>query len=275
MDDPKTSTNLASNAEDLTPDAGRFAGKVAVVTGAAGGFGRAIARRLAAEGAAVALADIDSAKGKRTTAQLAKRGAAVLFKTVDVSRDDDLRRLMEHTCGAFGGIDILVNNAGYCHRAKPLWELPEADYDRIFEVNVKSVYLGAVHGVPRLLERGGGVIVNTASIGALRPRPRLTAYNASKGAVVTLTRGLATELAPHNIRVNAVNPVAADTDFMKGPSGGRRLGEKGREILEATIPLGRLAEPKDVAAAVAYLASDDAAFLTGVCLDVDGGRSIG
>ena len=182
---------------------------------------------------------------------------------------------MGRTCGAFGGIDILVNNAGYCHRAKPLWELPEADYDRIFEVNVKSVYLGAVHGVPRLIERGGGVIVNTASIGAVRPRPRLTAYNASKGAVITLTRGLAMELAPHGIRVNAVNPVAADTDFMKGPSGGRPLGEKGREILEATIPLGRLAEPEDVAAAVAYLASDDAAFLTGVCLDVDGGRSIG
>lgn len=253
----------------------RFAGKVAVVTGAAGGFGRAIARRLAEEGAAVALADIDSGKGKRTTAQLAGRGARVLFETVDVSKGEDVRRLMERTCGAFGGIDILVNNAGYCHRARPLWKLAEADYDRVFEVNTKSVYLGVVHGVPRLLERGGGVIVNTASIGALRPRPLITAYNATKGAVITLTRGLATELAPHGIRVNAVNPVAADTDFMKGPSGGRKLDDAGRDVLQKTIPLGRLAEPADVAAAVAYLASDDAAFLTGVCLDVDGGRSIG
>ena len=265
----------ATTENSSTRSNGRFAGKVAVVTGAAGGFGRAIARRFAEEGAAVALADIDSAGGKRTAAQLAKRGASVLFETVDVAEGADLRRLMERTCGAFGGIDILVNNAGYCHRAAPLWKLPEADYDRIFDVNTKSVYLGAVHGVPKLLERGGGVIVNTASIGAVRPRPLITAYNATKGAVVTLTRGLATELAPHGIRVNAVNPVAAATDFMKGPSGGRRLDDSGREVLEKTIPLGRLAEPADVAAAVAFLASDDAAFLTGVCLDVDGGRSIG
>ena len=268
MDDSK-------NTNEPTGRDARFAGKVAVVTGAAGGFGRAIARRLADEGAAVALADIDSARGERTAAELSGCGATTLFETVDVSKSDDLRRLMERTCGQFGGIDILVNNAGYCHRAKPLWRLPEADYDRIFDVNTKSVYLGAVHGVPRLLERGGGVIVNTASIGAVRPRPLITAYNATKGAVITLTRGLATELAPHGIRVNAVNPVAADTDFMKGPSGGRRLDDPGREVLEGTIPLGRLAEPADVAAAVAYLASDDAAFLTGVCLDVDGGRSIG
>ena len=268
MDDSK-------NTNEPTGRDARFAGKVAVVTGAASGFGRAIARRLADEGAAVALADIDSARGERTAAELSGRGATTLFETVDVSKSDDLRRLMERTCGQFGGIDILVNNAGYCHRAKPLWRLPEADYDRIFDVNTKSVYLGAVHGVPRLLERGGGVIVNTASIGAVRPRPLITAYNATKGAVITLTRGLATELAPHGIRVNAVNPVAADTDFMKGPSGGRRLDDPGREVLEGTIPLGRLAEPADVAAAVAYLASDDAAFLTGVCLDVDGGRSIG
>ena len=265
----------SNSKNDSTRAGSRFAGKVAVVTGAAGGFGRAIARRLAEEGAAVALADIDSGKGKRTTAQLAGRGAKVLFETVDVSKSDDVRRLIERTCGAFGGIDILVNNAGYCHRARPLWKLAEADYDRVFEVNTKSVYLGVVHGVPRLLERGGGVIVNTASIGALRPRPLITAYNATKGAVITLTRGLATELAPHGIRVNAVNPVAADTDFMKGPSGGRKLDDAGREVLQKTIPLGRLAEPADVAAAVAYLASDDAAFLTGVCLDIDGGRSIG
>ena len=266
--------NDSKNKNDSAPAEARFAGKVAVVTGTAGGFGRAIAERLAGEGAAVALADIDAERGKRTAARLAESGAGVLFETVDVSKGDDLRRLMESACDAFGGIDILVNNAGYSHRAAPLWKLSEADYDRVFAVNTKSVYLGAVHGVPRLIERGGGVIVNTASIGAIRPRPLITAYNATKGAVVTMTRGLATELARHGIRVNAVNPVAADTDFMKGPSGGRPLDDSGRETLEATIPLGRLAEPADVAAAVAFLASDDAAFLTGVCLDVDGGRSI-
>jgi 3-oxoacyl-[acyl-carrier protein] reductase len=173
-----------------------------------------------------------------------------------------------------GGLDILVNNAGFSHRMMPLWELPEEDYDRVFAVNTKGVYLGAKYAVPVLRERGGGVIVNIASIGAVAPRPRVTAYNATKGAVVTMTRGLAMEVAPYKIRVNAVNPVASETGFFKGALGVDALPDPIRKGLIQGIPLGRLAEPLDVATAVLFLASEDAAFLTGVCLDVDGGRSI-
>jgi 3-oxoacyl-[acyl-carrier protein] reductase len=185
-----------------------------------------------------------------------------------------VRAMIDEATSGFGGLDILVNNAGFSHRMMPLWELPEEDYERVFATNVRGVYLGCKYAVPVLKERGGGVIVNTASIGAVAPRPGVTAYNATKGAVITLTRGLAVEVAPFRIRVNAVNPVAAETGFMKTATGLDRLPDELRRQLVATIPLGRLSEPRDVAAAVLFLASDDAAFLTGVCLDVDGGRSI-
>lgn len=252
----------------------RFQDKVAVVTGAAGGFGEAIARRFAGEGARVVLADVKAESGARVRDAIAADGGEARFVATDVSRSADVERLMHHARDHYGGLDIIINNAGFCHRATPLAELPEEEYDRVFATNTKSVYLAVVHGVPLLRQRGGGVIVNTASIGAVAPRPNITAYNATKGAVLTLTRGLAVELAPHGIRVNAVNPVAADTDFMRGPSGGERLSERARAALVRGIPLGRLTEPRDVAAAVLFLASDEAEFLTGVCLDVDGGRSI-
>ena len=182
--------------------------------------------------------------------------------------------MIDDAVSGFGGLDILVNNAGFSHRITPLWELAEEEYERVFATNVRGVYLGCKYAVPVMKERGGGVIVNTASIGAVMPRPGVTAYNATKGAVMTLTRGLAVEVAPFRIRVNAVNPVAAETGFMKTATGLDRLPDELRRQLVATIPLGRLSEPRDVAAAVLFLASDDAAFLTGVCLDVDGGRSI-
>ena len=252
----------------------RFQGKVAVVTGASSGFGEAIATRFAAEGAQVVVADIDHTNGKRVVSSIEGSGGRAVFVHTDVSLSADVKRMIDTAVEAFGGLDILVNNAGFTHRSTPLTNLSEADYDRLFAVNTKSVYLAAVHGVPALRARGGGVIVNTASIGAVAPRPGVTAYNATKGAVITLTRGLAVELARFNIRVNAVNPVAADTPFMKGAIGVERLPEEIRKTLIAGIPLGRLTEPSDVAAAVLFLASDDAAFLTGVCLDVDGGRSI-
>ncbi len=244
------------------------------MTGGASGFGEAIARRFAREGASVVVADVDEGRGKSVAASIEAGEGRALFVRADVSRSQDARSMVAATCEAFGGLDVLVNNAGFSHRTMPMWELPEEEYDRVFATNTKGVYLGVKYAVPVLRERGGGSIVNTASIGAVAPRPGVTVYNATKGAVVTMTRGLAVELARFNIRVNAVNPVAADTPFMKGAIGVERLPEEIRKTLIAGIPLGRLTEPSDVAAAVLFLASDDAVFLTGVCLDVDGGRSI-
>jgi len=248
----------------------RFQDKVAVVTGAASGFGEAIARRLAAEGARVVVADVNEERGREVAGALGD----ALFVRCDVSRAAEVKAMIDAAVARFGGLDVLVNNAGFSHRARPLWELPEEEYDRVFATNTKGVYLGAKYGVPALLARGRGVIVNTASIGGVAPRPGLTAYNATKGAVITMTRGLAVELAPLKIRVCAVNPVAAETGFVRGALGVDAFPEETRRAVVATIPMGRLAEPRDVAAAVCFLASDEAEFLTGVCLDVDGGRSI-
>ena len=253
----------------------RFSDRVAVVTGAASGFGEAIATSFAREGAAVVAADVNVEGAGRVVDAINASGGNAIAQRCDVSQGPDWQALVQATRDTYGRLDVLVNNAGYSHRSMPLAELPEADYDAVFATNTKSVYLSVVHGLSLLEADGGGVIVNTASIGARRPRPGVTAYNATKGAVLTLTRGLAGELAASGVRVNAVNPVAADTDFMKGPYGGRSLPDRGREVLVKTIPLGRLTEPADVASAVLFLASDEAGFLTGVCLDVDGGRSIG
>ena len=253
----------------------RFDGKSVIVTGAASGFGEAIAKRFAAEGARVVAADIDAAGGTRVVGAITDAGGQAVFVRTDVSKAAEVQAMIAAAVTQFGGLDILVNNAGFSHHMMPLWELPEEEYDRVFSVNTKGVYLGAKYAVPVLRERGGGVIVNTASIGAVAPRPGVTTYNATKGAVVTMTRGLAAEVAPFRIRVNAVNPVAADTQFVKGALGMDSMPEPIRQAVVQGIPLGRLAEPRDVAAAVLFLASDDAEFLTGVCLNVDGGRSIG
>jgi 3-oxoacyl-[acyl-carrier protein] reductase len=222
----------------------------------------------------VVVADVDEAGGKEVVAGICESGGAAIFARADVSRADQVKAMIDAAVGQFGGLDILVNNAGFSHRMMPLWDLPEEDYDRVFGVNAKGVYLGCKYAVPALRERGGGAIVNTASIGAVAPRPGVTAYNATKGAVVTMTRGLAMEVAPYRIRVNAVNPVASDTAFFKGALGVDAVPDPIRKGLIEGIPLGRLAEPLDVANAVLFLASEDAGFITGVCLEVDGGRSI-
>lgn len=252
----------------------RFQDRVAVVTGAGSGFGAAIAKQLAGEGAKVLVADIDEAGGKDVVAAITASGGTAAFRKVDVSNAEQVEAMIGAAASELGGLDLLVNNAGFSHRTTPLWELSEEDYDRVFAVNTKGVFLGCKYAVPVMKESGGGVIVNTASIGAVAPRPGVTVYNATKGAVVTLTRGLAGEVAPFGIRVNAVNPVAADTHFMKGALGVDSLNDAIKGALTAGIPMGRLAEPADVADAVLFLASDQARFLTGVCLDVDGGRSI-
>ena len=245
----------------------RFERKRVIVTGAASGFGAAIARAFSAEGARVLVADLDEAGAKDVAAGLPD---AMPF-AIDVCDEDRTRAMAEAAAEAWGGIDVVCANAGLPHRVKPLVQLSTEDFDCMFAVNVRSVYFAAKHCVPHM--GPGSAIVSTASIGGIRPRPGLTAYNASKGAVITLTRGLASELAP-DIRVNCVNPVSSATGFDRNAVGVDDLPEELERSVVAGIPMGRRATPEDVAAAVLFLASDDAAFLTGVCLDVDGGRSI-
>ena len=238
--------------------------RVALVTGAASGFGEAIARRYAAEGASVVIADLNDQRGGAIAGEI---GGAYVH--ADVSDRDDVRAMVGEAVERYGRLDVMVNNAGVTHINRPMLEVGEEEFDRIFDVNVKAIYLAAREVVPLMREQGGGSIVNTASTAGLRPRPGLTWYNASKGAVITLTKSMAAELGPDNIRVNALCPVAGDTPLL--PS---FLGANTREAFEATVPLGRLSTSDDVAKAALWLASDEASFITGVALEVDGGRCV-
>ena len=238
--------------------------KVALVTGAASGFGEGIARRFAAEGARVVIADLNDQTGGKIADEI---GGAYVH--ADVSDRDDVRTMIRTAVDRFGRLDTMVNNAGVTHVNRPMLEVGEEEFDRIFDVNVKAIYLAAMEVVPLMRAQGGGCIVNTASTAGLRPRPGLTWYNASKGAVITMTKSMAAELGPDNIRVNALCPVAGDTPLL--PS---FLGANTREAFEATVPLGRLSTSEDVAKAALWLASDEASFITGVALEVDGGRCV-
>lgn len=253
---------------------GRFDNQSVIVTGAGSGFGAAIASRFASEGARVVVSDINEDSGAQVTSKIIADGGAALFVPADVSSEADVQSLIDETCKAQQRIDVLVNNAGYSHRQKLMWKLSVEEFDAVFAVNVRGVFLGVKYAVPVMIEQGGGAIVNIASIGAIAPRPGVTPYNGTKGAVLTMTKGLALEVARHNIRVNAVNPVAADTGFMKTATGLDELSEELRAQLISTIPRGRMAEPSDVAAVVTFLASEDADFLTGTSINVDGGRSV-
>ena len=250
----------------------RLQGKTAIVTGAASGFGAGIARRFAAEGAAVVVADINGDGAAAITGEITAGGGRAVACRADVTDDSDIAAMVAAAVDGFGGLDIVVNNAGMPQFNGPLLDTDEATFDRIFEVNVKSLYLSAVHTVPVLRARGGGVILNTASTAGLRPRPGLVWYNASKGAVITLTKAMAVELAAEQIRVNALCPVAGETpmlvDFMGGDT-----PEKRAQFVDS-VPMGRLAVPDDVANAALYLASDEGAFITGVDFRIDGGRAI-
>ncbi|MGP1394815.1 MAG: SDR family oxidoreductase [Inquilinaceae bacterium] len=251
----------------------RLREKIAIVTGAGSGFGAGIARRFADEGARVVVADLDADAGRRVTGEIARHHPdSVRFVRADVSRDEDAAAMIADAVDGFGGLDILVNNAGFSHRNKPMETVTEEEFDRVFAVNVKAVFLATRHALPHLRARGGGVILNTASTAGLRPRPGLTWYNSSKGAVITASKSMATELAPDRIRVNALCPVIGDTG-MTATFLGDDTPER-RATFAATIPLGRFSTPDDMAAAALYLASDEAAFITGVALEVDGGRCV-
>jgi 3-oxoacyl-[acyl-carrier protein] reductase len=247
----------------------RLAGKAAIVTGAGSGFGAATARLFAEAGASVVVADIDGAAARHLAAEIGGDAVAV---ACDVTRDDDTRRMIATAVDTFGGLDVLVNNAGVSHWNQPLTEVTEADFDRVYAVNVKALFWAAKHAVPVLSARGGGAIVNIASTAGVRPRPGLCWYNGSKGACITITKSMAVELAPQKIRVNALCPVAGETPLLGHFMGGDTPENRARFV--ATIPLGRLSAPLDIAQAALWLASDEAAFITGVALEVDGGRCI-
>ena len=245
----------------------RLKNKTAIVTGGASGFGEGIVRRFAEEGARVMVADINP-DGARDVAETYDGLAC----TVDVSDSASVQAMATLAAQELGPVDILVNNAGVTHLPQPLEEVTEADFDRVFAVNCKSVYLTAQAFVPDMKARKAGALLNVASTAGVSPRPKLNWYNASKGWMITATRALAVELAPMGVRVNAINPVAGETPLLKS-----FMGEDTPEMREkflSTIPIGRFSQPEDMGHAAVYLCSDEASMVTGVCMEVDGGRCI-
>ena len=252
----------------------RLKDKVAIVTGAASGFGEGIAKRYAEEGAKVVIADINDKDGERVVEEIRAASGAAEYCHTDVSRGAQVKAAVECATGRFGGLDIMVNNAGWAYSNRSSLEVSEEEFDKLFAVNVKSIYLATLHAVPVFRAQGrGGVMLNIASTAAVRPRPNLTWYNATKGAAVNITKSLSLELAPDKIRVCAINPVIGETGLMETFMGMPDTPENRKKFL-ATIPLGRFSTPLDIANAALFLASDEAAFLTGVCLEVDGGRCV-
>jgi 3-oxoacyl-[acyl-carrier protein] reductase len=248
----------------------RLAGKVAIVTGAGSGFGRGIASAFAREGARLVVADIDATRARDVAGAIGPNAVAV---AADVSQGADVTAMVEAAVRAFGGLDIVVNNAGITHKNQSLMTVSEDEFDRIYAVNVKSIYLTTLAAVPELEKRGGGSIVNTASTAGVRPRPGLTWYNGSKGAVIALTKSMAAELAPLNIRVNAINPVIGETALLETFMGVPDTAENRARFI-AGIPLGRMSTPADIANAAVFLADPASSFITGVAIEVDGGRCI-
>ncbi|HEX4407315.1 MAG TPA: SDR family oxidoreductase [Xanthobacteraceae bacterium] len=246
----------------------RLDGKTALITGAGSGIGKCIAETYAREGANVALADLNLDAAQDAARAIGNKAIAL---PCDVAKKADCDKAVADTVAAFGRLDILVNNAGATHINKPMLEIGEDEFDRIYAINVKGVFFGCQAAVPVFRRQGGGVIVNIGSTAGLRPRPGLSAYNSTKGAVHILTKSLAVELAPDRIRVSAIAPVATDTPLLPsflGPARGQR------EKFIATVPLGRLAQTQDIANAALFLASPEAEFVTGNIVEVDGGRTI-
>jgi 3-oxoacyl-[acyl-carrier protein] reductase len=245
----------------------RLQGKTAIVTGGASGFGAGIVRKFATEGAKVLIADLNLDLAQEVAAEVGGFAAKA-----DVASNDSVVELAQTAASKLGGVDILVNNAGITHLPKPMQDVTEDEFDKVMAVNCKSVYLMAKHFVPGMIERGSGAILNVASTAGLSPRPNLNWYNASKGWMITATKTMAVELAPKGVRVNALCPVAGETPLLKS-----FMGEDTPEMRAkflSTIPIGRFSTPEDLGNAACYLCSDEASMITGVAMEVDGGRCI-
>ena len=260
----------------------RVQDKVIIVTGAGSGIGEGIAKRLAAEGAKVLVNDINDAAGTRVAQEIRAGAGSADYQRADMTKTAEVQQLVARALALHGRLDVFVNNAGWTHRNRPMLEVSEEEFERCYAINVKSIYLSAIHGVPAMhanpaLADGspsGGSFINIASTAGLRPRPGLTWYNGSKGAVITTSKSMAAELGPDNIRVNCINPVFNPDTGLAAEFAGGPVDEARRAKFRATIPLGRFSTALDVANAALYLASDEAAFISGVCIEVDGARCV-
>jgi len=250
----------------------RLKGKVAIVTGGGSGFGEGIAKRFVEEGCKVVVNDINADGGGRVAAEIKSSGGEAAFTKGDVSKDADWAAMLKFALDTFGSLDIVVNNAGTTHRNQPMLDVSEKDFDRVFAVNVKSLFHSTRNIVPHFRKTGSGVFITIASTAGVRPRPGLVWYNGSKGAAITMSRSMAVELAPDKIRVNVVNPVAGDTPLLAEFMGADTPEIRAKFV--SSIPLGRFSQPLDIANACLYLASDEAEFITGTCIEVDGGRCV-
>ena len=252
----------------------RVQDKSIIVTGAGGGIGEGIAKRLAQEGAQVLVNDVDADRGEQVAAAIRAEDGRASFFRADVTRSADVKALVDAAVQRHGRLDVMVNNAGWTHRNKPALEVSEEDFDRVYAINVKSIYLATLHAVPAFRANKGGAFINIASTAGLRPRPGLTWYNGSKGAVITTSKSLAAEFGPENIRVNCINPVFNPDTGLSADFAGGALTEERKAMFRATIPLGRFSTALDVANAALYLASDEASFISGICIEVDGARCV-
>jgi len=248
----------------------RLSGKVAVITGSGSGMGQASALLFAEEGAKIVVADIDRKAAQQTVELIKEKGGDAVSIETDVSKASDVARMIRTAVDTYGRLDILYNNAGHPMLPTPAEDVEEELWDKIMAVNVKAIFLGFKYAVPVMKQQGQGVIINTASVSGVRPRPGQSPYSTSKAAAIFLTKALAIEAAPHQIRVNCINPTATETPMLP------KLGatEEAKKAIVSTIPMGRMAQPKDIAYAALHLASDEASLVTGIGLDVDGGRCI-
>jgi 3-oxoacyl-[acyl-carrier protein] reductase len=251
----------------------RLKDKVALITGGGSGIGRASALLFAQEGAKIVVADVDEKGGRETVDTIEQRGGSAFFVSADVSKSEGAEGMVRACVDRYQKLDILFNNAGIGGPFISIEETEESFYDKLMAVNVKGVFLCSKAAVPVMKKQGGGVIIVTASIAGVRPRPGQVVYSTSKGAAITLTKSLAIELAPFHIRVNCINPVVTDTAFLVKNIEPSKLDDAKKGMV-STIPLGRMGRPEDMANAALYLASDESSLVTGVCLDVDGGRGV-